>query len=69
MEHTAAREDGQVQELTSAEAWELFHEAAGFYLGLSGEEFLERWEAGSFGDPDQSEVMSVAMLLPFAQSE
>jgi hypothetical protein len=69
MEHTAAREDEHVRELNEQQAWELFDEAAHFYLGTSGQEFLDLWEAGHFEDPDQPEVMSVVMLMPFVQSE
>ncbi len=39
------------------------------YLDISGKEFLERWESGYYEDPDQPGIMSVVMLLPFAQSE
>jgi hypothetical protein len=69
MENTAAREDGYVQELTDDEARELFDQAAQFYLGVSGEEFLKLWESGQYDDPDQPEIMNVAMLLPFVQPE
>lgn len=70
MEHRAAREDGYVRELTDEEAWELFDEAAEFYLGMSGAKFLELWESGYYDeDPDRPEVMSVAMLLPFVQPD
>ncbi|HZB83604.1 MAG TPA: hypothetical protein VE288_12270 [Rubrobacteraceae bacterium] len=70
MERTAAREDGHIRELTSEQARELFNEAAEFYLGITGDEFLARWEAGEYDkDPDQPQVMNVAMLLPFAQHE
>lgn len=67
MGRTAAGEGRQVRELTDEQSWELFDEAARFYLDLSGEEFLHWWESGEFENPDQPEVMSVLMLLPFAQ--
>lgn len=71
MEHTVAREDGHIRELSNGQSWELFDRAARHYLeGLSGEEFLERWESGYYKDPDaEPGVMSVVMLLPFARSE
>ena len=70
MERTAAREGGRIRELSGEQSWELFERAAGHYLGLSGEEFLERWESGYYKDPDaEPGVMSVVMLLPFARSE
>ncbi len=68
MERTAAREDRHIRELDDEQSWQLFDEAAQHYLGVSGEEFLAQWEAGHYEDPDQPEVISVIMLLPFAES-
>ncbi len=67
MGRTAAGEDRRVRELTDEQSWELFDEAAQHYLGMSGEAFVQSWESGEFEDPDQPEIMSVLMLLPFAQ--
>jgi hypothetical protein len=37
------------------------------YLGLTGEEFRDRWDAGEL-DPDANpNVMRVAMLLPLGE--
>jgi len=71
MERTAAREDEHIQDLTEDEARELFDNAAKFYLGISGDEFLELWESGYYQErnPDQPEIMNVAMLLPFVRPE
>jgi hypothetical protein len=69
MGRTVAREDRHIRELDDAQSWELFDNAAQHYLGISGEEFLARWDSGYYEDPDQPEVMSVVMLLPFARSE
>lgn len=69
MGRTVAREDRHIRELDDAQSWELFDNAARHYLDISGEEFLERWDSGYYKDPDQPEVMSVIMLLPFARSE
>jgi len=34
------------------------------YLGTSGAEFLERWDAGYYDDdPDRPEVMNVAAVI------
>lgn len=52
-----------VNELSSEEAHAAFEEAAQHYLQMSGDEFLERWDAGEFADDDPA-VMPVAMLLP-----
>ena len=37
-------------------------------LGISGEGFRRRWDAGEYAaDPDRAGVVRLAMLLPFAQ--
>ncbi len=42
--------------------------AARFYLGITGEEFIERWDSGYYDEePDHPDVVDVAMLLPFAR--
>jgi len=66
MGRTVAAEDRHIRELSDTEAWELFDNAANEYLNVSGEEFLYRWKSGYYEDPDQPDVMSVIMLLPFA---
>jgi len=69
MEHTLAREDWHVRELTEEQSWKLFGRAVRYYLDLSGEEFLARWESGQYGDPDaEPGRTSGVMLLPFARS-
>ena len=35
-------------------------------LGVSGDDFIDRWERGETGDLDHVAVMEVAMLLPLA---
>ncbi len=59
-----------IRELTEDEAWQLFDENARYYLGISGEEFLRRWDAGEYRDndyrPDHTAIIEVAMLLPLA---
>ncbi len=69
MERAAHHADGHVRELSDEQAWELFDRAARYYLEISGDTFLERWDSGYYEDPDQPEVMSVVMLLPFVRSE
>jgi hypothetical protein len=55
--------------MTDAEAWETFDQAARGYLKISGVEFLRKWDAGKYLDPDTQEgVMSVAMLIPLVRS-
>jgi hypothetical protein len=71
MEQTQ-RIDAEVRELSREEGRRLFDRQARRYLGISGEEFLERWDAGEYGDPDDRTknppgVMQLAMLLPFVR--
>lgn len=71
MEH-AARADRNVRELSREEGRELFDRQARRYLDMSGDEFLKKWDAGEFGDPDDRTknppgVMKMAMLLPFVR--
>ena len=63
----ATRTNGSIRDLTDEEGRALFDNAARFYLGISGEEFVERWDSGYYDeDPDRPDVVDVAMLLPFA---
>lgn len=60
--------NGQVRQLTKAEGMALLEQEARRYLNMSAQEFIDAWEQGQFGDnPDQPDVMYIAMLLPFAQ--
>ena len=55
-------------DLTQEEAYALLDREARNSLNMSAKEFIDAWEAGKFdADPDRSEVMYVAMLLPLAQ--
>ena len=55
-----------VRELTLKEGWDLLDKQARKYLGMSGKDFVKKWEAGEFGEyPDRPDIMHVAMLLPF----
>ena len=60
----ADERDGEV---TEEEGWAILDRAARRYLGISGEEFVRRWKAGEYPDPDGTPVLRVAMLLPFAR--
>jgi hypothetical protein len=60
--------NGHIRELSREEGLELLDREARRYLHMSAEEFIRAWEAGKFDDdPDQPDVMYVAMLLPFAR--
>ena len=57
-----------VRELGREEGLQLLHENAQHYLGISGEEFLRRWDAGVYKDGDRDRnVLLVASLLPFVR--
>lgn len=58
--------DPHPRELSREEARELIDERARRFLGLSGDEFTERYERGEL-DPDDDKVMRVAMLLPLGR--
>jgi hypothetical protein len=60
--------DVEVREVSAEDGPALLDRAARHYLGMSGDEFVAAWEAGSFDDdPDRPQVVAVAMLLPFAR--
>jgi hypothetical protein len=67
--------DGQpllppIHELTEEEARQIFDDNAQYYLGISGEEFLRRWDAGEYRNtdysPDHTAIFQVEILLPLA---
>jgi hypothetical protein len=49
--------------MTDEEAWTVFDGAARDHLGISGGEFLRRWDAGEYRDPDAEGVRNVVMYL------
>lgn len=58
----------QVRELTQAEGRALLDQEARRALGISGEEFLRRYEAGEFdAQTERREIVHLAMLLPLAR--
>jgi hypothetical protein len=60
-----AAEEPRARELTREEGRRLLDERARRFLGMSGEEFRRRYEAGEL-DPDNDHVLGVALLLPLA---
>jgi hypothetical protein len=63
----AATDSSRIRELSADEGRELFDRQARLRLGMSGAEFLRAWDAGEFGDRDDSDLMGVAMMLPFVR--
>lgn len=60
-----------IQFLTDEEGRQLFDTSARRTMGMSGEEFIRRWDAGEFAeiadDADHPEIMRLAMLIPFGR--
>jgi hypothetical protein len=55
-------------EYTAEEGRKIFDAAARRHLGMSGDEFLRRWDAGEFADdPDRPEVIEVALMVPLVR--
>lgn len=68
MTEATAHKNGEVRELSREESRALFDRQAQRYLNVSGEEFIRKFEAGEYGDPDDNPaVMRLVMLLPFAK--
>ena len=58
----------QVEQFTDEEARALFDRAAWRYLNMSGEEFVQRYDAGEYDeDPDRPRVMRMILLLPLVK--
>ncbi len=52
----------EVKELSREESLEALDKMAEFYLGMSGEEFLRRWEYDGFDDPEDWRVNHIGQL-------
>ncbi len=64
----AVRGDGRLTRLARAEGRAIFDRAVRRALHMSSAEFLRKWDAGEFSDPDSDPgVMEVVMLLPLAR--
>ena len=58
-------DEATVHYLTPEESWDVFDRAARYYLGMSGEEFIDAWDAGRFdADPDRPALIRVSLLRP-----
>jgi hypothetical protein len=58
----------EVHELTAEEGQALFDRTARKLLGISGSEFLTRWDRGDYErEREEMAVTKVAMLIPFAR--
>lgn len=59
--------DYEVREASREEGRILFDKNARRIFGISGVEWLRRYDAGELADADHTKVVSVAMLIPFAR--
>jgi hypothetical protein len=60
----------QIHFATPDEEWAIFDGMAHYYLKMSGEEFLRRWDAGEWqDDPDQPGVIMLALMLPLGRAQ
>jgi hypothetical protein len=63
--------DWGVEFLTEEEAYELFDRQAHLALGISGEEFLQRWDAGEIppvpDTPEGRPLGHLVMMIPFGR--
>lgn len=54
--------------MSHEESFSFFNAAARRYLGISGDEFLRRWDAGEFKGPEfDTRATMVAMLIPMVR--
>lgn len=71
METTAERTDQRIEWFSPEETREAFDASAREWFGMSGEEFIRRWDAGEFDaiadDADHPQVMWLATLIPFGR--
>jgi hypothetical protein len=54
-------------ELSVDEQRELFDRLAHTRMGMSGDEFIKRFDAGEFDDSHRAEVIELVILLPFVR--
>ena len=57
----------EVVEVTREQGRAMLDRAAMDELGMPGDQFLARWDAGDYDDADDPAVTRVAMLIPFAR--
>jgi hypothetical protein len=66
-----ATRETSIKWLTEGEGHKVFDERAQELMGMSGDEFLRRWDAGEYDqiadDPDHPDVMRLAALIPFGR--
>ena len=63
MSRSRATDDVQVDELSTQEAAEAFDVICQRELGMSGAEFLRRWDEGQYRDVDVDQVDGLADVM------
>lgn len=63
-DRSVGAERGGVHWMTTAEGYDLFDREARRLMGMSGADFIRRWDAGEFDPdgPDHTKLMRLAML-------
>ena len=56
-----------VRYISKEEGAERLDRAARKWLGMSGEEFVSRFNAGDIPDPDRTEVIRLSILMQYAE--
>ncbi len=57
----------EVREATPEEGRKILDDKARTLLGISGEEFLRRWDAGEYLEAVDPNVNAVSILIPFGR--
>ncbi len=66
--HDTESEESAFHEATPEEGEVMLDQRAQRYLGISGLEFIRRWEAGYYdADPDAHGVQNIVGMLAFVQ--
>jgi len=53
--------------LSRKEGRKLLDRQAKHYLGMSGQEFVRKWNEKKFKNPDRPEILQLAFLIPFGR--
>lgn len=71
MTATAQQTDNRVRLFDREETRRAFDAQARQLVGMSGQEFIRRWDAGEFAaiadDAEHPEIMRLALLIPFGR--
>ena len=65
-----ARMNGKVRVVSPEETRKEFEQLARRHFKMTGKQFLRKWEAGEFGDPDdpyRPELWDLVWLLPYVK--